>query len=60
MIPKIIHQIWFGNQDNRPKEIMEKWKTMNPDWEYFLWTEDDIKEYLVELDNQKHFYPLEL
>lgn len=55
MIPKIIHQIWFGNQNNRPKEIMDKWKEFNPGWEYFLWTENDIKKYFGELDNQKHF-----
>ena len=54
-IPKIIHQIWFGDQSKRPEEIMDKWKTMNPSWEYWLWTEDDIKRVFGKLQNQKHF-----
>lgn len=55
MIPKIIHQIWFGDQSKRPDHIMKKWEELNPDWDYFLWTEEHLKEYMVELDNQKHF-----
>jgi len=55
MIPKIIHQIWFGDQSKRPKEIMDKWKELNPDWEYMLWTEEDIKREFGKLKNQKHF-----
>jgi len=42
MIPKIIHQTW------KSKEIPEKWaplaekvKTLNPDWEYRIWTDED-------------------
>ena len=54
-IPKIIHQIWFGDQNKRPKDIMDKWKEFNPDWEYMLWTEEDVKRVFGKLKNQKHF-----
>lgn len=43
-IPKIIHQIWVG-----PKippafffAFQEKWKALHPDWEYHLWTENEL------------------
>lgn len=59
MIPKIIHQIWFGDQDLRPKRLMKKWEDMNPEWEYWLWTEKEVKEYFPTLENQKHYDDLE-
>lgn len=43
-IPKIIHQIWVGNKPV-PKyhEILkESWLKHNPDWEYKLWTNEDV------------------
>lgn len=40
-IPKIIHQIWLGPLE-APTEAMETWKTLNPDWEYIIWTEQNI------------------
>ena len=42
-IPKIIHQIWIG--DGVPQELrafQESWKRIHPDWEYHLWTQEDI------------------
>lgn len=42
-IPKIIHQIWIG--DGVPEELrafQESWKQYHPEWEYRLWTQDDI------------------
>ena len=42
-IPKIIHQIWIG--DSVPEELrafQESWKLFHSDWEYRLWTQDDI------------------
>lgn len=44
MIPKIIHQIWVGDQSIRPSEMMETWKEKNPEWEYKLWTDDNLPE----------------
>jgi len=46
-IPKKIHQIWIG-----PKKIPKKyidwsntWTRNNPDWDYKLWTNKDIKSF---------------
>jgi mannosyltransferase OCH1-like enzyme len=40
-IPKIIHQIWFGEK-TRPVQWMDSWKEMHPDWTYMLWTENNL------------------
>jgi mannosyltransferase OCH1-like enzyme len=47
MIPKIIHQTW--KDDNIPEhwEISPKmWKKYHPDWEYILWTDKMIRDYI--------------
>jgi mannosyltransferase OCH1-like enzyme len=50
---KIIHQIWIGPL-KRPVELMDSWKTMNPDCKYMLWNEDEIKKHFPNgLFNQK-------
>ncbi len=39
-IPKIIHQIWSGVEEPLPSyfaELGETWKRDYPDWEYILW-----------------------
>ncbi len=42
-IPKIIHQIWIGDfVPEELKQFQESWKLYHPDWEYKLWTQDDI------------------
>lgn len=41
-IPKIIHQIWIGDQSKRPILMMEKVRKFHPDWEYKVWTEKEI------------------
>ena len=41
-IPKTIHQFWFGDQSKRPTKFLQTWKDKHPDWEYILWTEDEI------------------
>jgi len=43
MIPRIIHQLWIGDQSKRPVRLMETWKALNPSCEYMLWTEDTLK-----------------
>lgn len=44
-IPKIIHQIWLGSPfPERFKNWQKKIKALHPDWEYKLWTEQEIKE----------------
>jgi len=42
-IPKIIHQIWIGTKvPDEFKTYIESWQKFHPDWEYRLWTQDDI------------------
>lgn len=42
-IPKIIHQIWIGTKlPDEFKQYVESWRMYHPDWEYKLWTQDDI------------------
>lgn len=55
MIPKIIHQIWLGDQSKRPSEIMKTWQDKHPDWEYVLWTEENLPE----IKNKKQFNEME-
>jgi mannosyltransferase OCH1-like enzyme len=45
MIPKIFHNIWLG-QEQMPEEFVayhENWKILHPDWDYKLWTDNNIK-----------------
>ena len=48
MIPKIIHQIWLGGADGLPEppphlaEASRSWGAQHPDWDYRLWSGDDI------------------
>lgn len=54
-IPKIIHQIWIGGPVPAAfKKYMHTWQQMHPDWQYVLWTDDNIKE-LFPLYNQTFF-----
>lgn len=43
-IPKIIHQIWLGDQSKRPSKLMKTWIDKNPTWEYKLWTEVEVND----------------
>ena len=45
-IPKKIHQIWLGDKKLPTKYTnwMKSWKIFNPDWEYKLWNENNIKD----------------
>jgi mannosyltransferase OCH1-like enzyme len=55
MIPKIIHQIWLGDQGIRPEPLMHTWKDMNPEWEHKFWTEENMPP----LRNQAQFDAME-
>lgn len=46
-IPKIIHQIWIGNRQipSKLQDYQKTWKEQNPDWEYRLWTNEEVKNY---------------
>ena len=44
-LPKRIHQIWLGSPlPEGYKKFTESWNKFNPDWEYRLWTDVDIKD----------------
>lgn len=44
-IPKKIHQIWLGNTIPTPYyKYMDSWAKYHPDWEYRLWTDNNIKD----------------
>jgi len=46
-IPKIIHQIWVGKKPlpEEYKRYAEKAKALHPDWEYKLWTDEDVNSF---------------
>jgi len=53
-IPKRIHQIWLGSPfPNKYKQWAESWQKFHPDWEYTLWTDENIKD--VKITNRKFF-----
>ena len=53
-IPKKIHQIWLGgNLPNNRKEWAKTWQKYHPDWEYKLWTEEDLVDF--KMVNQELF-----
>lgn len=42
-IPKKIHQIWIGGDvPQKFKQWMRTWQEKHPEWEYKLWTDQDI------------------
>jgi mannosyltransferase OCH1-like enzyme len=44
-IPRIIHQIWLGGPlPEKYHAWQATWKQYHPDWEYHLWTDDDIEK----------------
>ncbi|MGB5941993.1 MAG: glycosyltransferase [Leeuwenhoekiella sp.] len=59
-IPKKIHQIWIGSEVPKSYENWRSsWKKYHPDWEYFLWTESEIRSLKLDLqdiyDNSHNF-----
>ncbi len=47
MIPKIIHQTWKDeNLPESQKPHIDKVKSLNPDWEYRLWTDAQMLEFV--------------
>lgn len=64
MIPKIIHHIWIGPNSLPEKEKLwiQSWKNFHPDFEFCLWTNENLPELsprLVEVTKSlKHKYAL--
>jgi inositol phosphorylceramide mannosyltransferase catalytic subunit len=53
-IPKIIHQIWLGSTfPQKFSFYTNSWLKYHPEWEYKLWTDNDIEEFV--LVNKKLF-----
>lgn len=48
-IPRIVHQIWIGDQSKIPQRLIDTWKM--PGWEHRLWSEKEIDAF--ELKNRK-------
>lgn len=45
-IPKIIHQIWLGSPfPEKYRAFQESWIAQHPDWEYWLWTDEDMVDF---------------
>ncbi len=44
MIPKIIHHVWVGEHPmpQNEKDNVEKWKELNPDYEFKFWTKNEF------------------
>jgi len=57
VIPKIIHQIWIGDQSKRPSQLMQTWVDLHPSWSYRLWTEKEILEFELLNRNQFDLHP---
>lgn len=51
MIPRVLHQIWVGGPiPARLQMLIDTWRPLHPDWEYRLWTEDDLAGWLTNRD----------
>lgn len=44
MIPKIIHQVWFGDRPEEIRQLMLTVRAMHPGWEFKMWHEDNIEK----------------
>lgn len=56
-IPKIIHQIWLGDKNIKPTNLIQTWIDMNPSWTHILWTEENMFELeCMKQFNEMHHY----
>ena len=51
VIPRIIHQIWLGDNNKMPTDLMKTVIDKHTNWKYILWTEKNIGH----LINQKKY-----
>lgn len=56
VIPKIFHQIWLGPKKlpRKYKLWMKSWLKYNPDYDYILWRDNDIKN--LKMINREIFF----
>ena len=45
IIPRIIHQVWVGDNPLPPvfQHFIELWKEFHPEWEYMFWDNESVK-----------------
>ena len=49
MIPRIIHQTWKTREiPDGWKESGPSWQRFHPDWQYILWTDEDLERLITE------------
>jgi mannosyltransferase OCH1-like enzyme len=54
VLPKKIHQIWFGGKlPLKYNKLTDTWKKHHPDWEYKLWTDSNVGD--IELTKKDVF-----
>jgi len=67
-VPKIIHQTWKTNiEEDLPPSVLQsskEWKEMNPDWEYRLWNDSEVRDFVAKdypnlLDMYDHIEPVQ-
>lgn len=51
MIPKVIHQIWIGNEGQLMPEILKElsvsWQLNNPECQFILWDKEKLNDLLI-------------
>ena len=58
VIPKKIHQVWVGSPlPNKYRRLTDSWRDNHPNWEYKLWTDDDVEDF--KMVNRKLFDTVE-
>ena len=45
MIPRKIHVIWIGDQNQFPEECVLTWRQQHPDWELTVWDNEALASY---------------
>lgn len=54
-IPKIIHQTWIFKNDDHIKSLRDTWLGHNPDYEYFIYDDEDNLKFIKENFNERIF-----
>jgi hypothetical protein len=48
MIPRIIHQTWHSPEYDRQDGTPESWKATNPDWDYHLFLDEELEDFVAQ------------
>ncbi|KAA8673192.1 glycosyltransferase family 32 protein [Pantoea dispersa] len=55
-MPKIMHIVWVGNESRMPREMIESWRSFNPDWKVKVWGNSEVKS--TRWINHKHLHTM--